>query len=100
MSAFGGKADIGVLLSRYLFLTQSRHEPMKQLDSRSGTASMHSSGVLAIIGFIVVACMLSTNNIIARANAGEIPSFSLAFFRWTTVALGLTPFAVHEIKEK
>jgi drug/metabolite transporter (DMT)-like permease len=73
---------------------------MKQLDSTSGTASMHSSGVLAIIGFIVVACMLSTNNIIARANAGEIPSFSLAFFRWMTVALGLTPFAVHEIKEK
>jgi hypothetical protein len=73
---------------------------MKQLDSSSGTAPMHSSGVLAIIGFIVVACMLSTNNIVARAKAGEIPSFSLAFFRWTTVALGLTPFAVHEIKEK
>jgi hypothetical protein len=53
---------------------------MKQLDSTSGTTSMHSSGVLAIIGFVVVACMLSTNNIIARANAGEIPPFSLAFF--------------------
>lgn len=73
---------------------------MKQLDSRSGTASMHSSAVLAIIGFIVVACMLSTNNIVARANAGEIPSFSLAFFRWMTVTFGLTPFAVREIREK
>ena len=53
---------------------------MKQLDSKSGTASMHSSAVLAIIGFIVVACMFSTNIIVARANAGEIPSFSLASF--------------------
>ena len=73
---------------------------MKQLDSRSGTASMHSSAVLAIIGFVVVACMLSTNNIVARANAGEIPSFSLAFFRWMIVAFGLTPFAVREIRGK
>ena len=73
---------------------------MKQLDSKSGTASMHSSAVLAIIGFIVVACMFSTNIIVARANAGEIPSFSLAFFRWMTVAFGLVSFAVREIREK
>src|SRR5215510_8920655 len=73
---------------------------MKQLDSSSGTTSMRSSAALAIIGFILVACMLSTNNIVARANAGEIPSFSLAFFRWMTVAFGLTPFAVREIREK
>jgi drug/metabolite transporter (DMT)-like permease len=73
---------------------------MKRLDSRSDTASVNSSAALAIIGFIVVACMLSTNNIVARANAGEIPSFSLAFFRWMTVAFGLSPFAVREIREK
>lgn len=73
---------------------------MKRLDSRSDTASINSSAALAIIGFIVVACMLSTNNIVARANAGEIPPFSLAFFRWMTVAFGLTPFAVREIREK
>jgi drug/metabolite transporter (DMT)-like permease len=73
---------------------------MKRLDSRSDTASVNSSAALAIIGFIVVACMLSTNNIVARANAGEIPPFSLAFFRWMTVAFGLTPFAVREIREK
>ena len=68
---------------------------MKRLDS-----SVNSSAALAIIGFIVVACMLSTNNIVARANAGEIPPFSLAFFRWMTVAFGLSPFAVREIREK
>ena len=73
---------------------------MKRLDSRSDTASTNSSAALAIIGFIVVACMLSTNNIVARANAGEIPSFSLAFFRWMIVAFGLSPFAVREIREK
>jgi drug/metabolite transporter (DMT)-like permease len=73
---------------------------MKRLDSRSDTASINSLAALAIIGFIVVACMLSTNNIVARANAGEIPPFSLAFFRWMTVAFGLTPFAVREIREK
>src|SRR5262245_65698144 len=73
---------------------------MKQLESGSGITSTHSSAVVAIIGFIVVAFMLSTNNIVARANAGEIPSFSLAFFRWMTVAFGLAPFAVLEIREK
>jgi drug/metabolite transporter (DMT)-like permease len=73
---------------------------MKQLESGSGATSTHSSAVFATIGFIVVAFMFSTNNIVARANAGEIPSFSLAFFRWMTVAIGLAPFAVREIREK
>jgi len=81
-------------------MQQSMGGPMKQPESRVGTVSMHSSAVFAIIGFVVVACMLSTNNIVARANAGEIPSFSLAFFRWMIVAFGLTPFAAREIREK
>jgi hypothetical protein len=41
---------------------------------------MRSSAALAIIGFIIVACALATNTILARANAGEVPSFSLASF--------------------
>jgi drug/metabolite transporter (DMT)-like permease len=73
---------------------------MNRLHERADTASTHSSALLATIGFIVVACMLSTNNVVARANAGEVPSFSLAFFRWMMVALGLAPFAVHEIRTK
>src|SRR5216684_7410187 len=72
---------------------------MNQLQNRTDTASMQSSA-LAIIGFIVVACALSTNNILARANAGEVPSFSLAFFRWMIVAFGLAPFAGREIRAK
>jgi drug/metabolite transporter (DMT)-like permease len=61
---------------------------------------MRSSAALAIIGFVIVACAFSTNTILARANAGEVPSFSLAFFRWMTVALALALFSVREIKEK
>src|SRR3977135_1578879 len=59
-----------------------------------------SSVALAIIGFIVIACALAANTILARANAGEVPSFSLAFFRWMIVALGLAPFSVREIRAK
>jgi drug/metabolite transporter (DMT)-like permease len=73
---------------------------MNQAQDELDAASMHSSAVLSTIGFIVVACMLSTNNIVARANAGEVPSFSLAFFRWIMVAIGLAPFAVAEIRKK
>jgi len=73
---------------------------MNQVHNRTNTASTGSSAVLATIGFILVACMLSTNNIVARANAGEVPPFSLAFFRWMMVAFGLAPFAVYEIRAK
>src|SRR5258708_19732414 len=59
-----------------------------------------SSVALAIIGFIVIACALAANTILARANAGEVPAFSLAFFRWMIVALGLAPFSVREIRAK
>jgi drug/metabolite transporter (DMT)-like permease len=59
-----------------------------------------SSVTLAIIGFIIIACALAANTILARANAGEVPAFSLAFFRWMIVALGLAPFSVREIKAK
>ena len=73
---------------------------MNQLHNRMNAASMQSSAAFAIIGFIVVACALSTNNIVARANAGEVPSFSLAFFRWMFVAFGLAPFAVREFRQE
>jgi len=59
-----------------------------------------SSVALAIIGFVSVACALAANTILSRANAGEVPSFSLAFFRWIIVAIGLAPFSVREIRAK
>jgi drug/metabolite transporter (DMT)-like permease len=73
---------------------------MNMARNEADTASVHATAVFATIGFVVVACMLSTNNIVARANAGAVPSFSLAFFRWMMVAFGLAPFAVHEIRAK
>lgn len=59
-----------------------------------------SSAALAVIGFIIIACALASNTIVARANAGEVPSFSLAFFRWAIVAVGLAPFSLREIGAK
>ncbi len=53
---------------------------------------------LATIGFIAVGCMLGTNNFIARANAGEVPPFALAFMRWALVALCLAPFVADEMR--
>jgi len=55
---------------------------------------------MAIIGFVIVGFAYATNTIVARANAGEVPAFSLAFFRWSIVALGLAPFALGEIRTK
>ena len=38
--------------------------------------------------------------ILARGVAGSVPPFSIAFFRWTIVALGLLPFVVMALREK
>ena len=34
----------------------------------------------------------------ARALAGAIPPFSLAFFRWSIIAVGLAPFVLTTLK--
>jgi drug/metabolite transporter (DMT)-like permease len=63
-------------------------------------AGPRSTAILAMAGFIAVAVAQVTNMILARANAGEIPPFSLAFARWTIVAAGLAPFAFNELKSQ
>jgi drug/metabolite transporter (DMT)-like permease len=55
---------------------------------------------LALTGFVAVAVAQVTNMILARANAGAIPPFSLAFFRWLIVAAGLAPFVWRELEAK
>jgi drug/metabolite transporter (DMT)-like permease len=55
---------------------------------------------LALTGFVAVAVAQVTNMILARANAGAIPPFSLAFFRWLIVAAGLAPFVWRELHLK
>jgi hypothetical protein len=44
---------------------------------------------LALAGFVLVATLQATNMILARGLAGSVPPFSLAFFRWSIIALGL-----------
>lgn len=55
-------------------------------------------GVIALVGFILVATAQASNQILARGLAGSVPPFSLAFFRWSIVAVGLAPIALAEIR--
>ena len=58
------------------------------------------TATLALAGFVAVAIAQVTNMILARANAGAIPAFALAFFRWLIVAAGLLPFVWHELRSR
>ncbi|VIO67590.1 DMT family transporter [Bradyrhizobium ivorense] len=54
---------------------------------------------IALIGFILVATGQASNQVLARGLAGSVPPFSLAFFRWSIIAIGLAPFALAAIRE-
>jgi hypothetical protein len=41
------------------------------------------AGIIALLGFVLVATAQVTNMILARGLAGSVPPFTLAFFRWT-----------------
>ncbi|NOJ46396.1 DMT family transporter [Bradyrhizobium archetypum] len=56
--------------------------------------------VLGLLGFLLVATAQVSNMILARGVAGSVPPFSIAFFRWTIVALGLLPAVVMALREK
>jgi drug/metabolite transporter (DMT)-like permease len=58
--------------------------------------SHSASGALALTGFVLVAIVQATNPVLSRAVAGEVPPFSLAFFRWGIVAVGLIPVVMAE----
>src|SRR5262245_57532452 len=53
---------------------------------------------VAMSGFTAVAVAQVTNMILARANAGSVPPFSLATARWSIVAIGLVPFVLKELR--
>lgn len=57
-----------------------------------------SLGIIALLGFALVATAQVTNMILARGLAGSVPPFTLAFFRWTIIAVGLAPFAIAEFR--
>lgn len=56
--------------------------------------------VLGLLGFLLVATAQVSNMILARGVAGSVPPFSIAFFRWSIVALGLLPAIVMALREK
>jgi drug/metabolite transporter (DMT)-like permease len=56
--------------------------------------------VLGLLGFLLVATAQVSNMILARGLAGSVPPFSIAFFRWSIVALGLLPAVVLALREK
>jgi len=56
--------------------------------------------VLALLGFVAVSVAQVTNIILARDNAGAVPPFSIAFFRWSIVAVGLAPFVWRELSAR
>lgn len=49
---------------------------------------------LGLLGFLLVATAQVSNMILARGVAGTVPPFTIAFFRWSIVAIGLLPAIV------
>ena len=70
-------------------------------DAVAGVAPSSAAwlGVIALVGFVLVATAQASNQILARGLAGSVPSFALAFFRWSIVAIGLAPIALREIRD-
>jgi drug/metabolite transporter (DMT)-like permease len=66
----------------------------------SEEATSKAREVLGLLGFLLVATAQVSNMILARGVAGSVPPFSIAFFRWSIVALGLLPAIVMALREK
>ena len=68
---------------------------MSERPDLAGDSSL--AGIIALLGFVLVATEQVTNMILARGLAGTVPPFTLAFFRWPIIAAGLAPFAIAEL---
>ena len=64
------------------------------MDLRSGKARE----VVGLLGFLVLATAQVSNMILARAVAGSVPPFAIAFFRWSIVAIGLLPLIIAALR--
>ncbi|XIA65903.1 DMT family transporter [Bradyrhizobium sp. TZ2] len=62
-------------------------------------ANNRAREALGLLGFLLVATAQVSNMILARGVAGSVPPFSIAFFRWSIVALGLLPAIVMALRE-
>src|SRR6185312_7985591 len=68
--------------------------------SESRDAAGRAREVLGLLGFLLIATAQVSNMILARGVAGSVPPFTIAFFRWSIVALGLLPVVVMALREK
>jgi drug/metabolite transporter (DMT)-like permease len=57
-----------------------------------------SHEALGLLGFLLVATAQVSNMILARGVAGTVPPFTIAFFRWSIVAIGLLPAIVYALR--
>lgn len=53
-----------------------------------------------MLGFLVLSTAQVSNMILARGVAGSVPPFSMAFFRWSIVAIGLSPLIVAALRQQ
>src|SRR5262245_34753374 len=67
----------------------------QMMDEKSGKARE----LLGLLGFLVLATAQVSNMILARGLAGSVPPFSIAFFRWSIVAIGLSPLIVAALRQ-
>src|SRR5438105_4289020 len=63
-------------------------------------AAGRASEVLGLLGFLLIATAQVSNMILARGVAGSVPPFSIAFFRWSIVAIGLSPLIVAALRQQ
>jgi drug/metabolite transporter (DMT)-like permease len=56
--------------------------------------------VLGLLGFLMLATAQVSNMILARGVAGSVPPFAIAFFRWSIVAIGLSPFIIAALRQQ
>ena len=66
------------------------------MDLKSGKARE----TLGLLGFLVLSTAQVSNMILARGVAGSVPPFSIAFFRWSIVAIGLSPLIVAALRQQ
>ena len=55
--------------------------------------------ILGLLGFLVLATAQVSNMILARGIAGSVPPFAIAFFRWSIVAIGLSPLIIAALRQ-
>lgn len=63
------------------------------------TTSDRTREAFGLLAFLLVATAQVSNMILARGVAGTVPPFTIAFFRWSIVAVGLLPVVVIALRE-